>query len=77
MNIADILKNTSDDELKEMFFEVVEYNRVATLPEDAKVRQLRNKVAESYNDNHFDIGCMLTCSEVTYEVALRHYRLIR
>jgi len=77
MTIADILKNTSDEELKDMFMEVVEYNRVATLPDNAKVRLMRNKVAEFYNDKHFDMGCMVTCSEVAYEIALRHYGIVR
>jgi hypothetical protein len=76
MTYSEILNRTSDDELKEMFLELIKYNSKGILPENSKIRLVRNRIAKSYGDEYFDVGCMLACSEITYEIALRHYNMI-
>lgn len=72
MEYKEILSEMAEEELHELFLEVVEYNKKGVLPENAKVRQLREKVL---GNTHMDLACFFTCMEINYEIALRHYNI--
>lgn len=72
MEYNEILSEMTEEELHELFLEVVEYNKKGVLSENAKVRQLREKVL---GNTHMDLACFFTCMEINYEIALRHYNI--
>jgi len=74
--IAKRIKNLTEKEIKQAFDEIMEYNRKGALPLDALVRNIRDEYAKEINSITWDMNCLFTVNEITFEIAKRHYGVV-
>lgn len=67
------ISSLSETELKQAFFEIVNYNNGKFLAEDALVRKIRDEFAKEMGSESLDIGCLHACNEIMLEISKRHY----
>jgi len=71
--IKDKIQSLSNEQLHQCFTEIEGYNKKGTMG-DTLVRQIRNELAESINDESWDVSCVLVViPEILYEIARRYY----
>jgi len=75
-SLAQRINNLTEEEIKQAFDEIMEYNRKGTLPLDALVRNIRDEYAKELNNQHWDMPCLFTVNEITFEIAKRHYGVV-
>jgi len=75
-SIAQRISNLTEEEIKQAFDEIMEYNRKCTLPLDALVRNIRDEYAKEINNQYWDMPCLFTANEITFEIAKRHYGVV-
>jgi hypothetical protein len=67
-----IVENFSDEELKKAYYEMEEWKRSKTLPEDSIVRKMHNEIIETANANYplFAMDPLLWCviAKKTYKI---------
>jgi len=69
------IQNLTEEEIKQTFDEIMDYNRKGTLPMDSLVRNIRDEYAKEINSITWDMNCAFTVNEITFEIAKRHYRI--
>jgi hypothetical protein len=69
------INGLTEEEIRQAFDEIIDYNKKGILPIEALVRKIRNEYAEEINDKLWDMGCILTSNEILYEIAKRHYSI--
>ena len=74
--IAQRIRNLTEEEIKQAFDEIMEYNRKGILSLDALVRNIRDEFAKEINNQYWDMPCLFTVNEITFEIAKRHYGLV-
>lgn len=67
------IKNLTEEEIKQAFEEIIEYNKKGYLSEEALVRKIRDEYAKEIHQDSWDMPCLFTCNEITFEIAKRHY----
>jgi len=72
-SLAKRIQNLTEEEIKKVFDEIMDYNRKGTLPLDALVRNIRDEYAKELNNQYWDMPCLFTANEITFEIAKRHY----
>lgn len=73
--IKEKIQSLTDEELKHCFNDIEEYNKHGMMG-DTFLRQIRNELAKSINDDNWDCSCSLvTIPEILYEIARRYYRV--
>lgn len=72
--IEEKIENLTDDELKQCFKNIQEYNTKGVMG-NTLVRRIRNEFAKEINDNSWDRGCtIVVIPNILYEIAKRHYK---
>lgn len=72
MYLEKIIEQLSNEELKGCYFEIVEWRKAGTLPEDAKVRMLWEEFKEKCNQKSFPIHMMT--EPILFEIPKRKYQ---
>ena len=75
-SIAQRISNLTEEEIKQAFDEIMEYNRKGILSLDALVRNIRDEFAKEINNQYWDMPCLFTANEITFEIAKRHYGVV-
>lgn len=71
--IKEKIEGLTDEQLEECFNDIEEYNKNAVMG-DTLVRQIRDELATSIDDDRWDINCRnVVIPEILYEIARRHY----
>jgi len=73
MNLAQSVQSLSEEEIRQVFNEIMEYNKHGQLDSNALLRQIRNEYAKELGSESWDMGCTITCNEILLEIAKRHY----
>ena len=74
--IAQRIRNLTEEEIKQAFDEIMEYNRKGILSLDALIRNIRDEFAKEINNQYWDMPCLFTVNEITFEIAKRHYGVV-
>jgi len=72
-SLAKRIQNLTEEEIKKAFDEIMDYNRKCTLPMDTLVRNIRDEYAKELNNDTWDLPCLFTANEITFEIAKRYY----
>jgi uncharacterized protein YcbK (DUF882 family) len=67
------ISNLTEEEIKQAFNEIIDYNKKGVLSLEAFVRKIRNEYAKEIDTESWDRGCLFTSNEIIFEIAKRHY----